>query len=53
MIAITYPLWNDKLYRIYMTPLMDLTGVFLTGYIIMAVLLGTSIRTLAMRNGME
>jgi hypothetical protein len=33
MIATTYPLWNDKLYKIYITPLMDQTGLM--------VLLGT------------
>jgi hypothetical protein len=45
--ATTYLLRNDKLYRTYMTPLMDLTGIVL--------LLGTSptlIRTHAMNNGM-
>jgi hypothetical protein len=28
---LTYLLRNDKLYRTYMTPLMDLTGIFMVG----------------------
>jgi len=48
---LTYPLRNDKLYRIYITSLMDLTGIIIT-----AILDGTSptlIPTHAMRDGME
>jgi len=48
---LTYPLWNEKLYRIYMTPLMDLTGIIIT-----AILDGTFptlIQIHAMRDGME
>jgi len=46
--ATAYLLRNDKLYRIYMIPLMDLTGI-------LAVLLGTFLilmLTHVMKNGM-
>jgi hypothetical protein len=48
---LTYPLRNDKLYRIYLILLMDLTGIIIT-----AILDGTSptlMQTHAMRDGME
>jgi hypothetical protein len=48
---LTYPLRNDKLYKIYMTPMMDLTGIIIT-----AILDGTSptlMQTHAMRDGLE
>ena len=47
VISIIYPLWNDKLYTIYTTPLMDLTGIIMV--------VGTSptlMLTHAMRTGM-
>jgi len=48
---LAYLLRNDKLYRIYITSLMDLTGIIIT-----AILDGTSptlMQTHAMRDGME